>query len=835
MSKIITTILFLLLTLVLFADVELIKEGKPVSEIVISKDAIQCVKLAAEDLRKHLELISGAKLPIVNAPSPGVRNQIYVGGSKFTRKLGFVPAKFKNSAYEILVKDNYVILNGPDKQRKLSPFKQSNSDNIYLKSSIITGKVYPKPKKFPSSGLKAWQDFCGEKFSASHLNASLGEFNRPLGIYVNDDPGTWYAVAAFLENLGVRWYMPYENGTVIPEKKTVSIPEQHIKKEAGFARREWCYYGAMRQDAEGIAWLKRLKCGNYVQTLLNHLTYNVFYSYQQQLLHPEYLACGPDGKPYEGYPVGRGICRFGNPGFKNASVLFMNKVIEAFPELSGIMMGQPDGGVKIDTRDIKLYGKEGDDYTQLCSNCLWDYNVHLAKELKKSHPDKFLYYMYYGAAGRRMPTNMKDDIPDNIIVLFVHYGHTAYRVLKYNDENIRKNRKKWLSAINQKGKSPVWEHYLYYSNPSKPRYPVIFTRKLQDVMKEDLKISDGKFIEVQAERYKDKNGKQRFRLGFPGLMHLMIYCQSKLYWDPDLDREKMLDEYYNLFYGPAAAEMKEFYEFAEEVWRRQESRNITETTGFLKEKDVDKYFELLKRAREKAGKNTVYDKRIAMLENEMRPLKKLFPNLKRKGPDFRLYTAPENFKIDGKLSEYKNGWTVMREMATAEKPAKNLTKVVFAITPDKSVLIIGVECFESNMNKLKAYCKRHDDFSIFEDDVVEIYLNTPEHSYFKIVVNSNGAVWDETTDMATIEKETLPILWNPGVKAAIKKYPDRWKAEIMIPTKDFGKLGPTKNYPWGVQVGRTRFTGGSPEIWTVAPMERGPYKNTSNWGNLWMK
>jgi len=52
-------------------EVELVKDGRAVSEIVIAPDASQAVQLAAQDLQKHLKQMSGAELPIVTAPSPG--------------------------------------------------------------------------------------------------------------------------------------------------------------------------------------------------------------------------------------------------------------------------------------------------------------------------------------------------------------------------------------------------------------------------------------------------------------------------------------------------------------------------------------------------------------------------------------------------------------------------------------------------------------------------------------------------------------------------------------------------------------------------------------------
>ncbi len=786
--------------------VELVKGGKPVSEIVTAPDANQSVKLAAKDLQDYLKRISGAELKIVNEPTPEVRNQIYLGQSEYTKKLGFPPAKFNNSGFEIVAKNNYVILSGFDRLSKPSP---------------------------ATKDLKTWQEFCGEKFTMSHASTDGSDcFNSPLGIYTTDDTGTWYAVSELLEQLGVRFYAPYENGTVIPELKDVSVAEQNLRSESAFARRHWCYYGAMREDKEGIAWLKRLKCGNNSTIIFNHTTYDVYSSKEQQELHPEYLACDQDGKPYSGYPAGYGMPRFTNPDFRRASIVFMNKVFEAHPDLSAMSMGPPDGGVKMDDRDISLYGKEGDSVEQRASNYVWEYNVSLAKELKKSHPDKFLLYMS-GAGAGMVPANMKKDDPDNIIIPFAQ-TYSAYRVVNATNNEVVENRKKWFSAVAQHGKSPIWDYYLYYREPSRPRYPIFFTESLQREMKEMLSYADGKFIELQpAWQSNGAKGQEGFLIGEPAIIHLMMYWQNKLLWNPDADRKAMLEEYYKLYFGPAATEMKEFHEFAENVWTRQESRSVTQSTGFLKEADVDKYFEILARARAKAGKDTVYDKRIAAMETAYQSLKKLFANLQRKGPDIRSYPVPNDTKLDGDVTKYKYGWITLRDKTTGEVSQLNKTEVNVSISEDRQNLYVVAVCYENKMDKLKADTKLNDVFSIFNDDVIEVYINSPERSYFKIVVNPNGAIWDESTDVSIINRDTLAILWNPGVKAVVKKNAGNWTVELMIPTKDFGKLGPTQQYPWGIQIGRTRFAEGA-EYWALGTGE-GPYATLNQWGNLWVR
>lgn len=814
------------------ADVTLIKDGTPVSDIVIAADAPRGVKLAAEDLQKHLKLISGAEVPIVDKPSANVANHVYVGPSEFTRKLGFKPTPFTNSGLEILAKDNHVILDGPLKHWKPSPYRQSRSDSKYLKGSIITGDSPEKPEDFPSPGLKAWQDFCGEKFTTAHLNNGPGDFNEPLEIYTNDDIGPWYAVAELLEQLGVRWYMPYEHGTVIPEIKTVVIPGQHLTKEADFGRREWCYYRTRRVDGEGISWLKRLKAGNYRMILYNHTTYAIYSSYEQHLLHPEYLSKNSKGAYFLGYPSGCGMPRYPHPGFRKAAVTYMNKVFEAQPALWAMSVGTPDGGFKLDARDIGLYGKPGDSIKQKASNAVWDFHMHLCKELKKSHPDKYLLY-FTGYGAREVPTNI-DEVPDNLLVRGGSFSPASSWVLDTHRREKLAAHKKWTDATGVIKRTPTWDHWLSYRRPGRPRYPVVFTKALQDQMRTIKPFIDGKFIEIQPSIQAEGEDGVKGRLGVPGLVHLMVYWQNRLFWDADADREKMLDEYYRLFFGPAEAEMREFYEFAEKVWSRQESRSVTQSEGFLKEADVDRYFDILARARAKAGEDTVYDKRIAMIENKMQSLKKLFPNLKRTGPWVRAYRAHAPNKIDGDLSKYKYGWKKMKDLKTGEVPKENLTRAVITMPKDKSALIVGVICYENKMPQLKADCKINDDRDISRDDAIEVYVNTPERSYFKIVVNPNNAVWTESTDVAIIERETLPILWNPAVESVAQQFDDRWTVEIKIPTDDFGKLGPSKTFPWGIQVGRTRFTAGAKNAWAIAPTD-GPYKTMNRWGNLWVR
>jgi len=76
----------LCLTVAVRGDVELVRDGKLLADIVVATNALSSVRLAAQDLQKHIELMSGARLPITNAISDTVRNHVYVGESELTRR-----------------------------------------------------------------------------------------------------------------------------------------------------------------------------------------------------------------------------------------------------------------------------------------------------------------------------------------------------------------------------------------------------------------------------------------------------------------------------------------------------------------------------------------------------------------------------------------------------------------------------------------------------------------------------------------------------------------------------------------------------------------------------
>lgn len=772
-------------------DVFLVQHGQPCAEIVLHKDAIPATKLAATDFQKHIKLISGAELPIVD--KPGDRTAVYIGDSEYSRKLGVTLSDIKGSGYKVVVRSDFVVLAGRDIQHKAIPMN-----------------------------LDEWRKFSGEKYERPQITP--GMFVPELGIGAKDDTGSLYATSELLEQLGVRWYMPYENGTVIPMLKDIAVHTQELLKETNYMQRETTFYHGHLDGKmpESTLWLKHLRYGNAVSTDQSpHGLQNVLAGEEQRREHPEYFAMA-DGKMIDVDHGGKP--RLIDSQFRASSIKYADKAFEVCPDLWALSLGMPDGLGRIDERDAKLFPpaekREG-----MFSSYVWDYWIWAAAELKKRHPDKYMTVLSYTSYQDPPPNFSK--VPDNVLLGLVIITMNLAQPDKYAYFN--GVRDQWLQRFSPETKLQTYDHFLFYLEYAMPRYPVFFTKLLQEQMQKTVKFAEARFIESEAT--------------CPGLYHFLNYWQAKLLWDADADREQVLNEYYDLYYGPAKAEMKEFYEFAEAVWMRPESRSVSKVGGFLKEPDVDHYFDILQRAREKAGKHSVFDKRIAMIETEMEPLKKLFPNMHRVGPELTGFHAQNPFVLDGNFdkpfwtfrSGTNNAWSFqMVDLVTGKLvPAAKTTRVSFRMTQDRAALVLGVQCNEPNMDHLVTTAKNdHDDFNIFNDDVIEIYLETPERSYFKIAVNSDGKIWDESQDVTINSRDTLPTMWNPGIKAVVIKEKERWLAEILIPVKDFGSLGPNKSYPWGINVCRNRLAGGTAELSALSPTGKPTFLDLSKLGNL---
>jgi len=761
------------------AAVPLVKDGKAVSEIVLAEGTSLAAKWAAADFQDHVKKMTGATLPVVKTPTAGVRH-VFMGESAFTKAAGVSADGLTGSAYRIVTGRDFVALLGHDIHRKGFPYRWNET--------------------------KKWQDACGEYYQVPDISSTFDRYQHDLGMFANDATPTWYAASALLEQFGVRWYMQGEDGTVIPNAADLVVADQNVTRAPHFAIRH--YY--INPTADMLRHFKRLGYGNDALYCGGHGIYDVISDPNQQKAHPEYLA-KRDGKIDPGFPAGRGRPKLTNPGLRASSAKYFDEVVKAYPDVEGLNLAMPDGFDEIDEDDAKLFPR-GSRYTNRFNAYVWDYWLDMAKRIGKQNPDKYLIVMPYGPC-EEAPESL-GPLPKNVAVNLVT-GSFAYSMTQPSRKKaVQDLYEKWIGLATSK-KIYLWEHFLFYGGIR--NCPSFFTKGLQEQMRYlDGKVM-GKFIECMVRQgWTD----------LPAITHWFYYLQGKLFWNPDLDLQALMDEYYARFFGPAAAEMKAFYETAEAVYMRPETRAVTAYAGFLKEKDIENYFRLLAAARGKVEKGSVYDRRIALFEKEMEPLKVLFRDLERSGPSIRMVsTSEERLVPDCNFEDpfWKGAVALwMKDCRTGKELAKNKTLVRMKMSKDGRRLHFGVTCYEEAMAKVSARTTGRDDQSIFTDEDVEIYVETPTRSYFKIAFNANGAIYDESRDSTIVARDTLPILWDSGAKVCAKKGSDRWELELVLPTTDFGENGPTLQQPWGINVGRARHIDGLNAEWqAISPTGSG--------------
>ncbi len=805
------------------------QDGKALSDIVIAADAPKDVRAAAHDLAMFIEKISGAKLNVVSTPGREVKNHICVGESDYTRQIGYKAPKINGSGYDILVRGNVAVLSGPMMLEPEKPaFDIHYKDNWYLHRLC---NQFTPPEGFPHEGLKKWWAFCGkENFSFFSPVTPGWILKNNGGFAIANDVGPWHAVSALLESLGVRFYSPGQDGTIIPQNRNISLKDGRRTREAAFSRRE--FTGIM--EPETLLWTRRMKMGTHNRLIWNHTLPFIYANPLQRAKHPEWLSETAPGKPLvTPYPRDGRLPRYTDPAFREAVLLWMRKELDAHPWLAGINVGQQDGKYqKFDYRDRPRYVKPGISEDQAWGDYSFDLVVYVARGLKKSHPGK---YVLFGGSYEEppFPTRGTEDFPDNLVCEFSMWGWPALPGTNKTElqasypgalDMFRKSktRNQWIARLPRGVKGPYWEHYLYYRN--KVFYPVYFTKYLQEQMQELRRYCDGKFIEL--------DGNAQGLANLP-LMQWTLYVQNKLFWDPDLDLDKLLDEYCRLYFGPAHAEMKEYHQFAESVWCRPEKRLITAHSGFLKEKDIDRFFALIEKAKQKTKDQPVCFNRVAALEKSLLPLKKLFANLKRSNTErVHLVLLDSTAKPDGNVAKYHGRPCQMRDLQTGGTVLANATEVRCAMTRDQKYLACFIRCSDMAMDRVKASCRKADDASIWNDDVVEFFVETPERSHFQVVVNSAGVTLEQTTDLDVMGGVMQPLAWGKGVKTFVRKTDSYWDVELWIPTADFGSMKrPTREYPWGIQVGRS-FSNPKRRTQAVAPTGGG-YIVKTKWANLY--
>lgn len=791
------------LTLASSASAEplLIDQGRALAEIVVAEDAAPATKLAASQLQEHLATMTGVKLPLVTNPTDAALAKIYVGPSSFIEALGIQTSDLKHDAYRVISGENWLVFAGRD-----TPFMKQRGPQAAELLKLAGMKPGPEHDKV----WEKWYALSGGKWSLPYSQL-WKDYNKELGIWAQDEHGSFNAVADFLRSLGMRWYMPGEIGQVIPKRERVALPVVNRTVEADFPVR----FANMRRfgqkdDALWELWMGFSRAADIIDATFPQHGINAVVDARTKdalFAHPGAMPPKPEdyyamyggkreviGRVLKGKAQSGKEC-LSSPGLFAENVRYVlarSDILEA--PMESVMPS--DGYTSICQCEL-CKGKDTPalGYTGLLSNYVWDYVDRVAREVAKTRPDMKVLGTSYGTY-RHAPSNIEHFHPNVVVCITQHRSEFAQRpdakagFLGY--------RRGFLGKLAPGQNLLMYEYYRgdVHTPHFNPHAIAEDLRSLKGVCLGDI---------IDVDRNTPLEPARMIMQGFD------LYVTGRCYWDANLDVDALINEYCRDFYGPAAAEMKALIAFGESNWL-----SIAKDPA-----KIDTTLQLLHAAQTKAAADTIYGKRLALIAEYLAPLEKLRAQsqIVRTGvPEvFIDERLARDIVLDGKLDDVfwqKIHASSRGKLSPLAPEGKRAPETRFMCAWSDDNLYFGITCFVEKGTAPVNAATGHDDLAMWKGDCIELLIEPPGHSYYQIAISPTGLVTDQDWALDKAKRRE----WESEVEVKTSIAEDRWTVEIRIPAAGAeqekilpfqGVAGgkPSEAFPWYFNLCRQRVKG----------------------------
>jgi len=361
--------------------------------------------------------------------------------------------------------------------------------------------------------------------------------------------GTEYAVYELLNRLGCRWYFPGEFGQVAPKTATISVPDLNVAQKPSFTVRNIWTSGWADITGDNDAFMLRNKGslrGGFAfpgDGTINNLAPVAKYAKD----FPDIYAMDRNGKRQDENtePQLVMLCTT-NPKAVEIAANSIADHFRAHPEANSFGFSAPDSNAVCycpdcvaRMHDILLDSGIGesisDPYFNFVNNLAWKVN--------EQFPDKYIVVLAY-ASRVTPPEGLDRPWNPHIIIqlaqLRVSALHPIGTPTDYSALRQLRTVKQW-SRI-----TPKMLIYDYDPHADLSRMPFWRSRAIA----RDMKL----YKSNNVIGFTTEGNNTFFRTG------LNYYVRARLMWDVNTDIEKLLDDFYTNFFGPASAPMKQFCE-----------------------------------------------------------------------------------------------------------------------------------------------------------------------------------------------------------------------------------------------------------------------------------
>ncbi|MBT3380646.1 MAG: DUF4838 domain-containing protein [Lentisphaerae bacterium] len=791
-------------------SVTLATGGVPQCVIVVPQDAPAPVRFAGQELKEHLDAMTGGSFPIV--PDMPPRGASIV--------LGRLPGAVRTvSPTRPIARDGYII------GTIGNTIYIVGNDNTTEKSEILFKVKTPFGRR------------AGRYAMTQQLGAERWDFER----------GTLYGTYRFLEELGCRWFFAGEKGRVVPQKRDLIVNTFSLHEEPAFILRKvgremWQWYMVkssrvnrvldveeyedLNWDGHALRlWMLRIR-GSSEWFAFNHRPVRMDLERRYGKPHPEYFALRENGERDLLPQTGRtGHLCYTHPGVIDIT----KKDIDAYYAGTNAKdLGFSDHRTTLGLHNrgwpaSAIYGRSvsllpHDSFRGcMCPNCLaithtdkprpgqhtelvWQFVTKMADWMKTAHPNSFITCLAYSSYSER-PENL-NALPENIVVGMcpARYARTANDVKEEHYQDLMRMVGEW-SGLNERPML-IWLHHLYrHRNERRRGMPMLLTSLYERLFRDLTPHANMMHIEVDSDSLT--------------LEHLNRYVMLRLLYNPTLEAADLVQDYADSYYGPGGT-------IIGDLLRDIETRCLAAATGSANSIDFwEKHF----------GEKTVAvyrkqtDRMLALVEGTpheehgqvfsrwflgtmekgralyVRDVKSVAES---KGSSISIRQLHGEITIDGKLDE--DGWArsalLNRFLSNADgKPTAQKTEL--RLLRAQEHLYFAFTCHDPLTRELPT--KKGD------VDYIEIFLD-PEHdhdSFYQLLIDTEGRVGSWYHEGAG---EPADATWESNIDVAVQRHDGRWIMEIRLPRAGLKDgLHRPVGRPWGANFCRTMARPARPE------------------------
>lgn len=754
------------------ADIFLAREGTPGAEIILGEMATLTEEFAAGELQDAIQQITGATLPI---------RQLY---EKNTVPETAFPAA--------------IILGTP------ASSKWVRQANDLLKADF--------------AALADSDGFCIRRQGNLIFIAAPGAKGVLNGVY------------SFIEeNAGIIWYRPEWNGACFSRRSDLKVTRTDYLERPAFQVRSWHVCFIPRHIPTEL-WMTRNRLNFKLCNSASHYV-NLFpLSLRQKGIAAS--TCGhnlhiflPSGKYFKEHPeffaMVDGLRR---PEVGDVQICFSNKemtrvfaqnfleYIYAHPDLEYPGVTIMDTWTCCDgpecTQPITL-----PDGSQVMpadeafrSTQFFIFLNEIARQVAAKYPDKKLVTLAYFFTAP--PPKVK--VEKNIFILFA----PAIRCDKHTMAH--EVNAKWKARLEAWRKlTPNIVIYEYFGNGSR------FPRPLSDTIASDLKYYRGLGLKgLQSEIVPDM---MDYKIGDGVALSTMwdvsameFWVISRLMWNPDADVETLRSRFLDSVYGPAAGEMKTFFDLIRKAWYASDAVENFQATPvalaqrYIKDTGHEENCRPALRRALAAAQTAEQKQRVNAVASAFESWMKGLAAHPR-----TTVKVPGTTRNPGEILDFTD--PVWQKAAVIDELDKNCrrgvpaaNKTMIRLLHDQTALYLGFDCFDNDAANIKGgSLKEREAFP--EGDSLEIFLDgdkKAQGNYYQFAFNTTGIRYDGLG---------YDNAWNGSWTYTVKVEGDRWRAVVAIPFATIG-LDPSK----------------SPELnglfWRTYHPHDKEKKETSSWG-----